>query len=223
MRQSSAPCMANATFALSPNRPARAPHGRSSIKRMATCSKAMAGKRRPKAREATFTILTTVARAFAGQVFVEGLQPMPARDRGHDRQALKCAMIWLNENNPYAAQWLRNLIQQGHLPDGRVDDRSILAVRPADLGAATQHHFFAGIGGWPYALELAGWPSAREVWTASLPCQPLSVAGQRKRPCRRTTPLARFSPPRRRAPPCNDLWRAGCERGWAGMARRCSR
>ena len=26
-------------------------------------------------------------------------------------------MIWLNENNAHAAQWLRNLIKAGHLPD----------------------------------------------------------------------------------------------------------
>ena len=89
-------------------------------------------------------------------------------------------MIWLNENNPYAAQWLRNLIAKGHLPNGRVDDRSILAVPLDDVPIGGQCHFFAGIGGWPYALELAGWPAEREVWTASLPCQPLSVAGQRR-------------------------------------------
>ena len=88
-------------------------------------------------------------------------------------------MIWLNENNPYAAQWLRNLIAKGHLPDGKVDARSILDLRPSDAGAR-QCHFFAGIGGWPLALDLAGWPRDREVWTASLPCQPLSLAGKRE-------------------------------------------
>jgi DNA (cytosine-5)-methyltransferase 1 len=88
-------------------------------------------------------------------------------------------MIYLNENNPHAAQWLRNLIAKGHLPNGIVDQRSVVAVSPIEL-SFTQCHFFAGIGGWPLALSLAGWPSEREVWTASLPCQPLSVAGKRK-------------------------------------------
>jgi DNA (cytosine-5)-methyltransferase 1 len=37
--------------------------------------------------------------------------------------------------------------------------------------------FFAGIGGWPLALQLAGWPADRPVWTGSCPCQPLSCAG----------------------------------------------
>jgi DNA (cytosine-5)-methyltransferase 1 len=41
-------------------------------------------------------------------------------------------------------------------------------------------NFFAGITGWSYALQLAGWPDDREVWTGSCPCQPLSSAGQRK-------------------------------------------
>lgn len=41
-------------------------------------------------------------------------------------------------------------------------------------------HFFAGIGGWPYALRLAGVPESLPVWTGSPPCQPFSQAGQRK-------------------------------------------
>jgi DNA (cytosine-5)-methyltransferase 1 len=51
---------------------------------------------------------------------------------------------------------------------------------PPLLDLLGQCHFFAGIGGWPYALRLAGWPEDREVWTGSCPCQPLSSAGQRK-------------------------------------------
>ena len=85
--------------------------------------------------------------------------------------------MWLNENDPYAVAWLGNLIGGGRLR-GRIDPRSIVDVRPSDIDG--RHcHFFAGIGGWPYALELAGWPDDWEVWTASLPCQPLSVAGKR--------------------------------------------
>jgi DNA (cytosine-5)-methyltransferase 1 len=87
---------------------------------------------------------------------------------------------YYNDNNAYCAQWLRNLIEKGLIADGDVDDRDIRDVRPEDLRGYRQVHFFAGLGGWPYALRLAEWPGDREVWTGSCPCQPLSVAGRRE-------------------------------------------
>lgn len=84
---------------------------------------------------------------------------------------------YYNEFDPYAAQWLKNLIAAGHIADGEVDTRSILDVRAEDLREFTQCHFFAGIGGWSYALRLAGWDNSKPVWTGSCPCQPFSVAG----------------------------------------------
>ena len=84
---------------------------------------------------------------------------------------------YYNEIDPKAVAWLRQLIKQGSIADGIVDDRSILDVESVDLKGFTQHHFFAGIGGWSHALRLAGWPDDRPVWTASLPCQPFSCAG----------------------------------------------
>lgn len=86
--------------------------------------------------------------------------------------------VYYNENDERAAAWLRALIVEGVLPDGEVDTRSIVDVRPADLAGFRQCHFFAGIGGWAYALQLAGWPADRDVWTGSCPCQPWSVAGK---------------------------------------------
>ncbi|WP_420905095.1 DNA cytosine methyltransferase [Candidatus Magnetaquiglobus chichijimensis] len=65
------------------------------------------------------------------------------------------------------------------IPHGDVDERSIEDVHPDDLQGYHQHHFFAGIGGWPYALRIAGWSDDRPVWTGSCPCQPFSQAGQR--------------------------------------------
>jgi DNA (cytosine-5)-methyltransferase 1 len=59
---------------------------------------------------------------------------------------------------------------------GDVDERSIADVQPDDVRGYTQCHFFAGIGGWSYALRLAGWPDDRPVWTGSCPCQPWSNA-----------------------------------------------
>lgn len=87
-------------------------------------------------------------------------------------------MNYYNEFNKHAAQWLRNLIAAGHIPPGDVDERSIEDVAAIDLAGYTQCHFFAGIGGWPLALRLAGWPEDRSVWTGSCPCQPFSVAGK---------------------------------------------
>lgn len=85
---------------------------------------------------------------------------------------------YYNEIDPYAAQWLRNLIANGHIAPGDVDERSIVDVKPDDLKSYTQCHFFAGIGGWSYAARLAGWPDDRPLWTGSCPCQPFSVAGK---------------------------------------------
>ena len=85
---------------------------------------------------------------------------------------------YYNEHDPKAAAWLRELIQAGEIPAGDVDERSIVEVQPADLARYTQCHFFAGIGGWSYALRLAGWPTDRPVWTGSCPCQPFSSAGK---------------------------------------------
>lgn len=86
-------------------------------------------------------------------------------------------MNYYNEIDPYCVQWLENLISEGLIPDGDVDDRPIQEVQAKDVEKYTQCHFFAGIGGWPYALELAGWGADRPVWTGSCPCQPFSAAG----------------------------------------------
>ena len=84
---------------------------------------------------------------------------------------------YYNEIDPYAAQWLRNLIEAGHIAPGVVDERSIEDVRPSDLAGFTQCHFFAGVGVWSLALRRAGWTDDVPVWTGSCPCQPFSAAG----------------------------------------------
>ena len=59
--------------------------------------------------------------------------------------------VYYNEHDPKAAAWLRELIKQGHLAPGEVDERSIENVVPTEPSAFTQCHFFAGIGVWSYA------------------------------------------------------------------------
>ena len=86
--------------------------------------------------------------------------------------------VLYNDTDPFVAAWLEGLIADGLLPPGVIDRRSITELEPDYVARFTQCHFFAGIGGWPYALQLAGW-GERPVWTGSCPCQPLSGAGKR--------------------------------------------
>ena len=86
-------------------------------------------------------------------------------------------MNYYNDIDAHAVAWLRNLIREGLIPAGEVDDCPIQEINADDLKEFTQCHFFAGIAGWSYALALAEWPEDRPVWTGSCPCQPFSSAG----------------------------------------------
>lgn len=84
-------------------------------------------------------------------------------------------MIYFNEIDRFAADWLGNLF-----PEAVIDRKSIKDVKADDVVGYGRCHFFGGIGGWEYALRLAGWPEDESVWTGSCPCQPFSVAGKGK-------------------------------------------
>ena len=88
--------------------------------------------------------------------------------------------VYFNDFDEGACAWIAELMKQGHIPPGEIDRRSILEVKPDDVKGFTQCHFFAGIGGWAYALRLAGVPVNVSLWTGSPPCQPFSVAGRQK-------------------------------------------
>lgn len=66
----------------------------------------------------------------------------------------------------------------GLLPIGKIFQRDIRELTPDDVRGYDQFHFFAGLGGWPLALEMAGWNEP--CWTGSCPCQPFSAAGKRR-------------------------------------------
>lgn len=85
---------------------------------------------------------------------------------------------WYNEHDRGAANWLRELIHNGQIAPGVVDERSIRDVSADDLRGFTQCHFFAGVGVWSLALRNAGWSDYRPVGTGSCPCQPFSAAGK---------------------------------------------
>ena len=83
-----------------------------------------------------------------------------------------------NEIEPYAADWLGNLVDAGLIATGTVDRRSVTDLAPDDV-AGRSFHAFAGIGVWSLALRHAGVPDDVPIWTGSCPCQPFSSAGRR--------------------------------------------
>ena len=92
-------------------------------------------------------------------------------------KADKSLRAYYNEIDPFAAQWIRNLMAEGWITKGDVDERSIEDVQPNDIAGYDRLHFFAGVAVWDYALNQAGWGRG-EIWTGSCPCQPFSAAGK---------------------------------------------
>ena len=85
---------------------------------------------------------------------------------------------YYNDTDRFCCDWLSNLMDKGLITPGRIDDRSIVDITGDDVSGYDRVHFFAGIGGWDHALNLAGWNGP--VWTGSCPCQPFSVTGKGK-------------------------------------------
>lgn len=75
---------------------------------------------------------------------------------------------------------IKRAVRLGLLPDGEFDTRSITDVTADELKGFRQWHFFAGIGGWPRAVRLAGYEAQPGLMTGSCPCQPFSNLGKRK-------------------------------------------
>lgn len=89
-------------------------------------------------------------------------------------------MILYTDIDQFCCTWLESLIRAGLLPKGDVLCEDIKKINPGTVKKYTQRHWMCGIGGWPHALSLAGWPVDRPVDTASLPCQPFSIAGKQQ-------------------------------------------
>lgn len=86
--------------------------------------------------------------------------------------------VFYNEIDLTAAAAIQAVMDDGAIPTGLVDTRSIKGLTHADLAGRHQAHFFAGAGAWAYAARLAGWPDWWPLWTGSCPCQPFSQAGK---------------------------------------------
>lgn len=87
--------------------------------------------------------------------------------------------VFYNDNDPDAVKALRAAVSVGDITPGVIDDRDIKEIEPRDVKGYTRAHFFAGYGGWDDALNFAGVPPDRFVWTGFPPCQSLSIAGSR--------------------------------------------
>ncbi len=88
--------------------------------------------------------------------------------------------VYYNEFDAKKAASLKALMDDGFITAGDIDTRPIQEVRPDDVKHYDRCHFFAGIGLWDHALNLARWPENHRVWTGSCPCQPFSSAGRKK-------------------------------------------
>lgn len=88
--------------------------------------------------------------------------------------------IYYNEFDKRKCAALLAMMEDGFIGQGDIDDRPIQEVKADELKGYTRCHFFAGYAGWELALQLAGWPADKPVWTGSAPCQPFSTAGKQK-------------------------------------------
>lgn len=66
--------------------------------------------------------------------------------------------VFYNDFSSDAVNWLTCLINFNWLPAGKVLHKSISDICGKEVCSYTQCHFFAGIGGWPLAIKLAGIP-----------------------------------------------------------------
>lgn len=88
------------------------------------------------------------------------------------KRKIQGGRIYYNEPDRFCVGALQQLMDDGFIPHGKIDNRPIQEVQAKDLEGFISCHFFAGVGIWPYAFRLAGWSDDRPAWSGSCPCQP---------------------------------------------------
>lgn len=78
--------------------------------------------------------------------------------------------------DPFCVSLLQRLVDKKQLPLGLCLQEDVRKLQ--NLERFTQVHLFAGVGGWPLAIDLLGLPIDFPLWTGSCPCQPFSVSGE---------------------------------------------
>ena len=96
-----------------------------------------------------------------------------------------------SELDPFAAAWLRELIGEGLIPDGVVDERDIRTIAADDLRGYRSVHLFAGVEignvedaqgraghhggkirfGWAIRIDYSRWPHPAGAWAADVMAQ----------------------------------------------------
>lgn len=86
---------------------------------------------------------------------------------------------YYNDNENYCVELLRAHVTLGNLPEGYIDERDIKRIHATDFVGYRHIHLFAGIGGFPLAMQWAGYPRHIRTLTGGFPCQDVSSAGKR--------------------------------------------
>lgn len=88
--------------------------------------------------------------------------------------------ILYTDIDPFAIEWINQLMEAGELPYGVALRGDINDLAPTQFIQYQQSHFFCGIGGWPLACKWAGISEDLRIFTGSPPCQPFSQSGEGK-------------------------------------------